>query len=104
MTFIAGLYRGLTFGKRKRRSKPILEIATESPANVTRSQPSSALRAPCKSQLDLGEVPIEVAVGTSEPVIFHVQAAALKAHSGFFAAALNKGWKEAEEKVVKLPD
>ncbi|KAH7095302.1 hypothetical protein FB567DRAFT_543641 [Paraphoma chrysanthemicola] len=34
----------------------------------------------------------------------HVHEALLTARSKFFASAMRKGWKEAEEKIVKLPD
>lgn len=35
---------------------------------------------------------------------FHIHENLAKRHSGFFAAALKNGWKEAEEHVVRLPD
>ncbi|KAH7085653.1 hypothetical protein BKA63DRAFT_574954 [Paraphoma chrysanthemicola] len=35
---------------------------------------------------------------------FHIHEALLTAHSKFFANAMRRGWKEAEEKIVKLSD
>ncbi|KAM3421531.1 hypothetical protein BST61_g1920 [Cercospora zeina] len=48
---------------------------------------------------------ITVAVGQGElPVEFHVHEDLLREHSGFFEAALNGQWKEAQERKIKLPE
>lgn len=49
--------------------------------------------------------PITVIVGKGDSATtFYVHEDVAKAHSDFFAAALRNGWKESEERVVRLPE
>lgn len=49
--------------------------------------------------------PVTVVVGEGDSATtFYIHEEAAKAHSDFLAAALHKGWKEAEDKVIKLPE
>lgn len=46
-----------------------------------------------------------IAIAVGEPVItLHVHESLIRSKSHFFAAALSQDWKEAQEKVVRLPD
>ncbi|KAK4547893.1 hypothetical protein LTR36_010612 [Oleoguttula mirabilis] len=47
---------------------------------------------------------LTIIVGTgADSKSFYVHEDLLQAHSDFFAAALHKGWKEAEDRIVRLP-
>ncbi|KAK5119280.1 hypothetical protein LTR85_007636 [Meristemomyces frigidus] len=48
------------------------------------------------------QLTIVVGVGDDEKT-FYIHQNIVKDHSDFFAAALNKGWKEAEDGIVRLP-
>lgn len=47
---------------------------------------------------------ITIHVGTKKPEDFHVHESTLKESSKFFQAALNKHWKEGQERKINLPE